>query len=105
MRLLKKLFAKKDKEADSAFASADETVVPVFIPSLVTLLVHHEREKGSPLTQEEVLAIRGKAVCMTMRLSMAIEMAEKRGYTDIPAETCWESWREFRKQLEEDNPN
>jgi hypothetical protein len=103
---MKKLLGKKDKEADdAASAPADEPVVPVFIPPLVTLLVHHEREKGSPLTQEEVLAIRGKAVCMTMRLSMALEMAERRGYADIPPETCWESWCEFRKQLEQDNPD
>jgi len=41
-----------DDSERRACAAADEPVVPVFIPPLVTLLVHHEREKGSPLTRE-----------------------------------------------------
>ena len=71
---------------------ADEPLVIVPIPPLVTLFIQKEREKGSALTQQEVESIRDTAVCMNMRVSMAKKMEEKRGYPDISPENCWQEW-------------
>ena len=77
----------------------DEPLVPVFMPPLVTILAQHEREKGSPLTEDEMLAIRDKSVVMMMRQSIAQQMAEKRGYPDVDPERCWQEWQERRESL------
>jgi len=78
---------------------SEQTLVPVFIPPLVTILAHHERQKGSPLTEDEVLAICGKSVVMMMRQSHAEQMAQKRGYRDVDPERCWEEWQRVRESL------
>lgn len=79
----------------------DDPLIPVFIPALVVLLAHDEREKGSPLTRDEVIAIRDRGVCMMLKQSMAIEMGEKRGYHDINPEFAWEEWQVVRSTLPE----
>lgn len=78
----------------------DDQLVLVAIPPLVTILLHHERKKGGPLTEEEVLAIRDGAVCMTMPLGVAAQMADKRGYDDIRLENAWEDWLAVRTNLD-----
>jgi len=100
MRAFFKRIINRNSDAQEKRSETDEPIVPVFIPALVAILVHHEKAKGSPLTKDEVLSIRDNAACMTMRLSMACQMAEKRGYADLTPENCWEEWQEFRKQLE-----
>ena len=87
---LKSLFQKKAPE---------ERLVPVFIPALATILVHEEKKKGAPLTEEEVLAIRGRSVVMMMRESHAAQMDERRGYRDINPDFCWLEWCVLRKDL------
>ena len=44
-----------------------ERLVPTPIPALVAILLNKEREKGSPLTEDEVLEIRDNAVCMMLQ--------------------------------------
>jgi hypothetical protein len=78
----------------------EDPLVPVFMPALVVLLVHEERKKGSPLTRDEVIAIRDRGVCMMVKQSMAIQMAAKRGY-DIDPESAWEEWQVVRTNLSE----
>jgi hypothetical protein len=79
----------------------EDPLVPVFMPALVVLLVDDERKKGSPLTRDEVIAIRDRGVCMMLKRSMAIEMAAKRGYDDIDPESAWEEWQVVRANLSE----
>jgi hypothetical protein len=67
-----------------------------FIPSLIARLKHAEREKGSPLTEAEVLAIRDAATCIVLSLPMALAAEEKRGYPDLQPSLVWEQWQEFR---------
>lgn len=74
----------------------DEPLVIVPIPPLVTLLQQYEAAKGSPLTEQEVLDIRGKAVCMTMRRSRADQLSEARGFPDIDPANAWTEWIEVR---------
>ena len=71
----------------------------VFIPALVTILLHTEKTLGRPLTEAEVIAIRDKATCMAMPASMAAKMEAKRGYPDIVAEAVWSEWQSARLQL------
>jgi hypothetical protein len=72
--------------------SEDEQLVIVPIPPLVVILIQEESGKGAPLTQQEVEAIRDRAVCMTMKAADARRLEERRGYPDINAERCWEEW-------------
>lgn len=83
---------------------AEPQLIPVFMPALVVLLNHAERQKGSPLTEAEVLAIRDNGVCMMMRVEHAIALDEKRGYNDIDPERVWEQWQEARAQLADTEP-
>ncbi len=74
----------------------DDELVPVFIPALVLLLHEGERAKGSPLTEDEALAIRDNGTCIMLRRSAADAMAESRGYPDLDPEDCWEQWQVVR---------
>jgi len=65
----------------------------VFIPALVAILLNLERKKGTPLTENEVLSVRDKSMCATMRVSMARALAESRGYDDIDPENAWNDWQ------------
>ena len=69
------------------------------IPSLVSVLHEREREKGSPLTEEEVLAIRNGAVAVKVPEAVAKALDLERGYKDIDPVDCWEQWQEVRLQL------
>lgn len=75
---------------------AEPQLIPVFIPPLVVLLRQAERQKGSALTEQEVLDIRDKGVCMMMSVEHAIALEEKRGYNDLDPERVWEQWQEAR---------
>ena len=74
-------------------------LIPVFMPALVTLLIHAERLKGSSLTEQEVLAIRDQGICMMMRVEHAEALAEKRGYDDLDPENVWADWQVVRAQI------
>ena len=78
---------------------ADEPLVVVFVPALVAVLQHEETNKGEPLTEEEVMAIRDNAVCITVRHSQARAMESKRGYPDIDPDNVWEEWQAVRSEL------
>jgi hypothetical protein len=73
-------------------------VIVLFIPSLISLLVSKAEEKGSPLTEEEVLAIRDNATAIVTDAQGVLAVAERRGYQDIDPEHCWEEWLDFNKQ-------
>jgi hypothetical protein len=77
----------------------DEKLVPVFMPTLTHWLTHREREKGAPLTEQEVLEIRDSALVMMVRESVAEEMAQERGYRDIDPQNCWLEWQQMREQI------
>jgi hypothetical protein len=74
----------------------DDPHVLVYLPPLLFRLHRAERDKGAPLTQAEVLAVRDRAVCMSMPLSEAREQAEARGYADLDAEDLWVEWQAAR---------
>jgi hypothetical protein len=71
----------------------------VIIPALVAILLNAERQKGSPLTEAEVIAFRDDADCIAMPASVAAEVEVKRGYPDILAEAAWVEWQRVRTEL------
>jgi hypothetical protein len=74
-------------------------LVPVFIPSLVSVLMGRELDKGGPLTKQEVIAIRDHSTTIMLRKSEAAGLDTKRGYNDVNAARCWETWKKVRKTL------
>ena len=71
---------------------SEDDLLPVFIPALVALLIHAEELNGSPLTRNQVMAIRDNANCVMLPLSTKAKMEEERGYADIDPGRCWEDW-------------
>ena len=91
----------RDPAADDATNEndADDPVIPVFMPALVVILWNLEKRQGTPLTEAQVLELRDNAVCMTMPLSVARQLAESRGYDDLDPEDVWNEWQAARTQL------
>ena len=83
--------------------TANEKLIPVFMPSLVSILLRHEQEKGAPLTEEEVLSIRDNATAVLISESAVTPIVDARGYDDIDPEHCWEQWMQVREQFSENN--
>jgi hypothetical protein len=77
----------------------NDPLVLVFIPALVTLLYKAETEKGAPLSESEVIAIRDGATCMTVPYSAAAAAEDQRGYPDLIAEDVWNEWQQARLEL------
>ncbi|MEL4504888.1 hypothetical protein AAEX63_08645 [Luteococcus sp. H138] len=73
-----------------------DDLVFVFIPALVALLTAAETERGRPLTEAEVMAIRDDAVTIALPRAQAQSMAAARGYDDIDPERAWEQWQAVR---------
>ena len=77
-------------------ARTDDAHVIVPIPPLLVFFSHLEKKKGSELTEEEVIAARDDAPCISMKAEDRDELAESRGYTDIDPENAWLEWQNFR---------
>jgi hypothetical protein len=77
----------------------EEPLVLFFVPSLVSVLLGRDREKGEALVREEVLAIRDGATCVALPRSEAAAIAKQRGYRDIDPEKAWEEWCAIRPSL------
>ena len=77
----------------------DERLILFPIPSLVSLLLRAELDKGSPLTEAEALAVRDGCACIALPPDEAAAVARSRGYDDIDPERCWEQWQVARKEL------
>ncbi len=69
------------------------------VPALVAVLLAKEKEKGTPLTKDEVEKIRDQAECIAMPRDVREKVDESRGYQDINPENAWEEWLEVRKEL------
>ena len=51
-------------------SEAEESIEIVPVPALVAVLLNKEKEKGSPLTEDEVINIRDGAACIAMPISV-----------------------------------
>lgn len=96
MSFLSRFFRQpSDPAAGLTTAGMDDALVLVPVPALTILLTNLEKNKGAALTEQEVLAARDKAACMTLPLSQKRLMDEKRGYQDIDPENAWLEWQAF----------
>jgi DUF917 family protein len=77
----------------------EENLSLVHVPALVAVLLSKEKEKGAPLTEEEVISIRDGANCIAMPLHAKQKVEEGRGYTDIDPENAWAEWQLARIEL------
>lgn len=69
------------------------------VPALVAVLLAKEKEKGEPLTKDEVERIRDQAECIAMPRDARKKVDESRGYLDIDPERAWEEWQNARTAL------
>ena len=69
------------------------------MPPLAVLLAAAEQKKGSPLTEDEVLALRDKAIVMMNRPEVAKTLDDSRGYRDVDPKSPWSDWHRLRAQL------
>lgn len=67
--------------------------VPVFMPPLLGLLTALEDDKGSPLTEAEVLKVRDTGVCITMEPGDVQRLERTRGYADLEPALVWPQWQ------------
>lgn len=67
--------------------------VPVFIPTLVSILMAAEQQQGKPLSREQVEALTGEGTTMTMDPEDAIAMERSRGYADLEPQRAWAQWQ------------
>lgn len=79
--------------------SHSEKLVIFPMPSLVSTLLKREQEKGSPLTETEVIQIRNDCPSVAVPIDVVAKIEEERGYKDIDPQRCWEEWQEARKQF------
>jgi hypothetical protein len=74
-------------------------MVVVPIPTLSICLLHVENQKGSALTEEEVLAAVERAPAITMTAEDAAKFAERPGGADLDPDNIWEEWQAFRASV------
>jgi hypothetical protein len=88
--------------ADSTEGRADSIdeqaadLVPVFMPSLASVLAAHEKAKGTPLSEDEVIAATDQATCVMMRRADAAKLS--RPYRDVNPEDPWADWHRVRNE-------
>lgn len=78
----------------------EDNLIITPVPALVAVLLAREREKGAPLTREEVEEITDKAECIAMPRHARKKVDEARGYDDIDPEHAWEQWQNVRQELQ-----
>jgi len=78
-----------------------EQLCVVFIPALSVALQSAETNKGSPLTESEVLKVRDQATCVAVPFDVAQDMDNERGFRDLVAEDCWKEWQRLRRSVKQ----
>ena len=78
----------------------EEKLLLVHVPALVAVLINAEDQKGSALTEHEVIEIRDTSQCIAMPLDVAEKVAEERGYSDIDPENVWQEWLQVKAELQ-----
>lgn len=96
------LFKKKPSTASPAATTGGQ--VKVFLNPLIMLLAGAEKQKGRPLTREEVLAVRDSAAHIMMPPEQATKFYESLD-SQVPVhrmnpDRVWEEWQEIRDKLE-----
>lgn len=94
----------KRTPANAQVAPSTGSQVKVYLNPLVVLLAGAEKQKGRPLTREEVLAVRDSAAHVMMSPEQA-----KKFYESLESQSpvhrmnpdrVWEEWQEVRQHLQ-----
>ena len=92
------------KRLNQNVADSNEPMVTVFLNPLMMLLAGAERQKGSPLTEAEVLHVRDTAVCVQMTQSQANKFYESLdSQMPIPRlnpDSIWDEWQAVRDKIQ-----
>ncbi|MBD8165210.1 hypothetical protein [Erwinia persicina] len=72
----------------------------IYIPSLMGLLSHAERQKGTRLTREEVEALRDSVLCVTIPDRIACALDPSQNFSETDPARCWEEWSRYRHRTE-----
>ena len=86
------------RPAHATESAQAEPLVFTPMPSLVSILLRLEEEKGAPLTEAEVIHARDNAACVALPAKEAAAVATARGYPDIDIEAAWPAWLAFKQQ-------
>ena len=78
----------------------EEKLLLVLVPALVAVLINAEDQKGSALTEQEVIEIRDTSQCIAMPIDVAEKVAKERGYSDIDPENVWQEWLQVKVELQ-----
>ena len=79
--------------ADLSHKLTDPSLVALPIPPLIALLTALQEERGTDLSEAEVLSHRDNAVCMVVSLDVAATMTASRGYDDLDLRNVWSDWQ------------
>lgn len=74
-------------------------MVAVFMPALIFFLYKLEKEKGAPLSEDEVKRGLGMAPSIMMTRSDAQAFQEQRGFVDINPDNVWQEWQFVRTRI------
>lgn len=84
-------------------SDSSEPMVTVFLSPLAMLLAGAERQKGAPLTEAEVIAVRDDAESIQMSKSKAeLFYAVLDAQAPVPRidpDRVWEDWQAIREQI------
>lgn len=92
--MFRRIFSRKPEPAPQP--EPENPLVIEFMPSLLFLLIQAEQHKGSPLTDEEVLAIRDRGIAMTMARERRDAKWLAQGHRDIIAEDACNDWHRYK---------
>lgn len=73
-------------------------LIPLFMPSLSSILIHAEDKKGEPLTPDEVIRVRNNGACIMVSPARFRKMEKERG-PDIDPKNCWYDFQMLRREL------
>ena len=76
---------------------SEEPLVIFHMPALVSVLTLLEKRKGSPLSEEEVIAARDSAPAMALPASEARAIEDAQGFRDLDRDQTWEEWQAYRQ--------
>lgn len=95
----KKYVETEGSDLSAADGGPDEPMVAVFMPALIFFLYKLEKEKGAPLSEDEVKRGLGMAPSIMMTRSDAQAFQEQRGFVDINPDNVWQEWQFVRTRI------
>lgn len=94
--MFRKIFSRKPEPQPQPEPQPESELVVECIPSLTWVLTRAEQNKGSPLTEEEVVAISGQAIAIALPRKERDAKWLSQGNRDISCESPWKDWQRYK---------